>query len=130
MSPPLTQDNKQAFITQIDDALQAGWITWQQADGFKSIFDVGHWDTVVCSLLTKHLMNARDQNEDTKFLRDVILSDLKSEYRSKKRPVRNIKSIWRKLWIKVRVREREVYNWQHHEESEDSFAEHSDWEGS
>ena len=91
---------------------------------------MGHWDTVVCSLLTKHLMNARDQNEDTKFLKDVILRDLKSEYRSKKRPVRNIKSIWRKLWIKVRVREREVYYWQHHEESEDSFTEHSDWEGS
>jgi hypothetical protein len=59
-------------------------------------------------------MNARDQNEDTKFLKDVILRDLKSEYRSKKRPVRNIKSMWRKLWIKVRVREREVYYWQHH----------------
>jgi hypothetical protein len=130
MSPQLTEDDKKAFITQIDDALHAGWITSQQADGSKSLFDVGHWDMVVCSLLKKHLVNARDQNEDTKFLKDVILSDLKSEYRSKKRPVRNIKSIWRKLWIKVRVREREVYNWQHHEESDDSFAEHSDWEGS
>jgi hypothetical protein len=133
----LSDSDKQHFIERIESALSAGRISQQQATDMKSIFsnekegvsvDV-KWNDVVSILLDNQLWNVWIHNKNTLFLKDLVLPQLKSEYKSTKRSVRFIKSIWR-LVYKTCQRQMIESNYfgENEEDSDDSFAEYSDWE--
>ena len=133
----LSDSDKQHFTERIESALSAGRISQQQATDMKSIFssegegdsvDV-KWNDVVSILLENQLWNVWIHTKNTLFLKDVVLPQLKSEYKSMKRPVQIIKSIWR-LVYKTCQRQMIESNYfgENEEDSDDSFAEYSDWE--